>query len=262
MDMTLVTKPLIALSAALVFSCAAYAQQPIATVNGTPISKSMADLFANEQLAQGAQDSPEFRNAVREELIRRQLLTQEAKKAGIDKRADVVAQIEAGRQAQLVRAYIQDYLQKHPISDAQLKSEYERIKSQLGSTEYKARHVLVATEDEAKAIIAALKKGEKIETLAKQSKDPGTKDNGGDLGWNSAGAFVKPFADALAALSKGKFTETPVQTNFGYHVILLEDARPLTPPTFEEAKGQLAQQLQGQQIAKMIEELRAKAKVQ
>jgi len=231
------------------------------TVNGVAIPQTLADIFIAEQRAQGAPDSPELKKAVREELIRRELLIQEAKKAGLDKKPDVAAQAEAARQAFFVRAFVQDYVKKNPISDAQLKTQYEAIKTQLGTTEYKTRHILVKNEDDAKAIIANLKKGAKFEDLAKQSIDPGSKDNGGDLGWASAGNFVKPFSDGLTSLSKGKFTEVPVKTEFGYHVILLEDSRPLSVPPFEEIKPRLLQQAQSQQINKLVDGLRAKAKV-
>ena len=232
------------------------------TVNGTAVSQNLADIFIAEQKAQGAPDSPELKNAVREELIRRELLLQEAKKAGIDKKADVAAQAEAMRQSIIIRAFVQEYARKNPISDAQLKSQYDTIKAQLGSTEFKSRHILVKEEADAKAIIDNLKKGAKFDELAKQSIDPGSKDNGGDLGWSSANNFVKPFADALSSLTKGKFTETPVKSEFGYHVILLEDSRPLAVPAFEEIKPRLLQQAQSQQIGAMVEGLRAKAKVQ
>ena len=198
---------------------------------------------------------------MREELIRRELLVQAAKKAGLDKKAEVAAQADAARAAIYIRAYIQDYLKKNPIADAQLRAGYEKMKSQLGSTEYKARHILVKTEAVAKAIIDNLGKGAKFDELAKQSIDPGSKDKGGDLGWASAGNFVKPFSDALTALAKGKYTETPVKSEFGYHVIELEDTRPLNVPAFEELKPRLLQQAQGEQINKMVEELRGKAKV-
>ena len=231
------------------------------TVNGVAISQTLADIFIAEQKAQGAPDSPELKKAVREELIRRELLIQEAKKAGLDKKPEVAAQAEAARQAFFVRAYIQDYVKKNPISDAQLKAQYDAIKTQLGNTEYKTRHILAKNEDDAKAIIANLKKSAKFEELAKQSIDPGSKDNGGDLGWASAGNFVKPFSEGLTSLSKGKYTETPVKTEFGYHVILLEDSRPLSVPPFEEIKPRLLQQAQSQQINKLVDGLRAKAKV-
>jgi len=232
------------------------------TVNGSPVSQTMANVFIAEQKAQGAPDSPEVKDAVREELIRRELLMQEAKKAGLDKKADIVAQAEAVRQSIIIRAYVQEYARKNPIGDAQLKSQYDAIKAQLGSTEYKARHILVKEETEAKTIIDNLKKGAKFDELAKQSIDPGSKDSGGDLGWSSANNFVKPFADALTSLSNGKYTETPVKSEFGYHVILLDETRPLAVPPFEELKPRLLQQAQSQQISKMVEDLRAKAKVQ
>lgn len=234
----------------------------LATVNGTVIPQKTADAFLAEQRAQGQQETAELRAAVREELIRRELLTQEAKRLGLDKKPDIAAQAELSRQAIYIRAYIQDYIKKNPISDEQLKADYDKIKAQLGGKEYKSRHILVEKEDDAKAIVANLKKGAKFEELAKQSKDPGSKENGGDLGWSSGGSYVKPFADALAALEKGKYTETPVQTEFGYHVILLEDTRPLTPPAFDQIKPQLAQRAQQQLIEKMVGDLRAKAKVE
>ena len=251
-----------ALIVGALMSASASAAGAFVTVNGVAISQNLANVFIAEQKAQGAPDTPELKSAVREELIRRELLIQEAKKAGIDKRPDVAAQAEAARQAFFVRAYIQEYVKKNPITDAQLKSEYDKIKTQLGSTEYKARHILVTSEDDAKVIIAELVKGGKFEELASKSIDPGSKDNGGDLDWASAGNFVKPFSDALTGLSKGKFTETPVKSDFGYHVILLEDTRPLKVPDFEEVKPRLLQQTQTQQISKMVEGLRAKAKVE
>ncbi len=232
------------------------------TVNGVAVSQSMADVFMAEQKAQGAPDSAELRKAVREELIRRELLVQEAKKAGLDKKPDIAAQADAARQAFFIRAYVQDYVKKNPISNDLLKAEYDKIKTQMGSTEYKSAHILVASEDEAKAVIENLKKGAKFAELAKQSIDPGSKENGGDLGWASATNFVKPFSEALTALAKGKYTEAPVKSDFGYHVIMLEDTRPLNAPTFEEIKPRLLQQAQSQQITKMVDDLRAKAKIQ
>ena len=233
-----------------------------ATVNGVGISQTVANAFLAEQQAQGAPDSPELKNAVREELIRRELLAQEAKKLGLDKKPEVAAQADLARQAIFIRAFVQDYVKKHPISDEQAKAAYDRMKSQLGSTEYKVRHILVEKEDDAKTIIVNLKKGAKFEELAKQSKDPGSRDKGGDLGWSSTASYVKPFGDAVTGLAKGKHTETPVKTDFGYHVILVEDSRPFTPPTFEQVKPQIMQRLQQEQLQKLIGELRSKAKVE
>ncbi|MDR2786860.1 MAG: peptidylprolyl isomerase [Candidatus Accumulibacter sp.] len=232
-------------------------------VNGSPIPQNLADAILAEQISKGTPDSPELRNAVREELIRRELLVQQAKIFGIYRKPDVAAQAEAAKQAVFIRSYIQQYVEKNPINDEQLQAEYTRVKAQVGDTEYKTRHILLKEEAEAKAIIDQLKKDAgKFEELAKQSVDPGSKDRGGDLGWANASNYVKPFADALATLKKGKFTETPVKSQFGYHVILLEDTRPMTFPSFEEAKPRLLQQAQQQLVSKMVEDLRAKAKVE
>ena len=253
------------LTAALIahsVGAAAPAPAAAATVNGTVIPSSRIDVMLNEQRAQGAPETPELRNAVREELVRREVLAQEAAKKGLDKKAEVQAQMELARQAVLIRAYIQDYVKTNPISDAELRKEYESIKGQMGAKEYKPRHILVETEDEAKAIIAKLRSGEKFETLATQSKDPGSKDEGGELGWSNPGMFVKPFSDAMVKLEKGQFTQTPVKSDFGYHVIQLDDVRDMKAPAFEEVKPQLEQRLQQQKIEKHIADLRAKAKIQ
>lgn len=250
------------LTGALLSASALAAGNAFVTVNGVAVSQNTANIFIAEQKAQGAPDTPEVKNALRERLIQRELLIQEAKKAGLDKKPEIAAQAEAARQNIYVNAYLQDYVKKNPISDAQLKAQYETIKAQLGNTEYKARHILVVAEADAKAIIDNLKKGAKFDELAKQSIDPGSKDKGGELDWASAGNFVKPFSDALTALTKGKYTETPVKSDFGYHVIMLDDTRPLSVPAFEEIKPRLLQQAQGQQVNKLVDGLRAKAKVE
>ncbi|HRF29615.1 MAG: peptidylprolyl isomerase [Azonexus sp.] len=232
-----------------------------ATVNGQPISQTVYNAFVAEQKAQGAPDSPELQNAVKEELVRREILAQEAKKKGMDKNPNIQGQIELAKQAVLIRAYLSDYVKANPISEAQLKAEYDVIKNNLGSTEYKSRHVLVEKEEEAKAIIAKLDKGEKFSELAKQSKDPGSKDKGGELGWSSPAAYVKPFGEALTKLKKGEYTKTPVQSDFGYHVIQLDDSRPANPPPFDQVKPQMQQRASQQQIETLVKELRSKAKV-
>ena len=233
-----------------------------ATVNGKAIPKVRADALIAGQAAQGQPDSPDLRKAVMEELVRREILTQESIKKGFDKKPEVQGQIDLARQGVLIGAYLNDYVKTHPVTDEQIKKEYEEIKAKLGSKEYKARHVLVEKEDEAKAIIAKLKKGEKIEDLAKESKDPGSKERGGDLGWANPASFVPPFSAAMTKLEKGKFTETPVKSDFGWHVIQLEDTRELKLPGIDEAKGQISQQLQQRQVQKHIDDLRAKAKVE
>jgi len=250
------------LVAGAIISAPAMAQnKAFVTVNGQPIPQSVYDAFISEQKAQGAQDGPELQNAVREELIRRELLAQEAKKKGLDKKGTVPGQVELAKQAVLIRAYLTEHVRANPITEDRLKAEYEGIKANVGSTEYKARHVLVEKEEDAKAIITKLEKGEKFSELAKQSKDPGSRDNGGELGWNPPAAYVKPFGEALVKLKKGEYTKTPVKTDFGYHVIQLDDSRPTSPPPYEQVKPQLQQRASQQQIEQLVKELRAKAKV-
>lgn len=262
------TRPIHAtlLAAALIaLTSAAHAAPPakqVATVNGKPIPQTRFDTIINSQMAQGQPDTPQLRDAVKERLIRIELLAQEAEKKGMDKKPEVAAQIAMTRQDVLIGAYLQDYVKAHPVTDDMVKAEYENLRKTLGEKEYKARHILVESEDEAKAIIGKLKAGEKFEELAKQSKDPGSKERGGDLGWSNKASYVKPFSDAMSALEKGKTTETPVKSDFGYHVIQLEDVREMKAPALDEIKPQLTQRLQQQMIEKHINALRAKAKVQ
>jgi len=216
------------------------------------------DYLLKERLAQGQPDSPELRNAIRDELNTRELLVREAKKKGTDKTTDVKNQTELAAQTVLVRAYVADWIKANPIPEAALRKEYDTIKSQMGDKEYKVRHILVEKEDEAKEIIAELQKGTKFEKLAERSKDTGSKANGGDLDWNAPGNFVKPFSEAMVKLPKGKFTATPVQTQFGWHVIEVSDIRDAKVPTFEEVKPQLQQRMQGQYLDNYFKELRAK----
>lgn len=254
----------IAIATALLLPVAAHAEtsKAYATVNGTAIPKSRADALIAEQLAQGAPDTDDLRKQVREELIRREVLAQEARRTGIDKRADVTGQIELARQAVLIRAYMQEFVKNNPVGDAELKKSYDEIVTRLGNREYKTKHILVEKEEEAKAIIERLKKGEKFDELAKQSKDPGSKDRGGDLGWSSPASYVKPFGDALVKLGKNQFTQEPVKTDFGFHVILLEDVREAKLPSFDEAKPGLSRRVQQQMVEKKILDLRGKAKVE
>ena len=243
---------------------AAAAPAPAAAPAAAPAGKALYpqaqfDFMLKERLAQGAPDTPELRNAIREELNTRELLVREAKKANMDKNPDIKQQMDLAGQTVLVRAYVADWIKKNPIPDADLKKEYDAIKAQMGDKEYKVKHILVDKEDEAKDIIAQLQKGAKFEDLAKaRSKDPGSKDRGGDLDWNAPGGFVKPFSDAMVATPKGKFTATPVQTQFGYHVILVEDVRDAKVPPFDEVKPQLQQRMQAAYLDKYFKELRAK----
>ena len=235
---------------------------PAASASGKELyPKAYFDLLLKERLAQGQPDTPELRNAIRDELNTRELLVREAKKKGVDKTTDVKNQTELAAQTVLVRAYVADWVKANPIPEAVLRKEYDTIRSQMGDKEYKVRHILVDKEDDAKDIIAALQKGEKFEKLAERSKDTGSKANGGDLDWNAPGNFVKPFSEAMVKLPKGKFTATPVQTQFGWHVIEVDDIREAKVPSFDEVKPQLQQRMQGQYLDNYFKELRAKSGV-
>jgi peptidyl-prolyl cis-trans isomerase C len=236
--------------------------QNLAVVNGKPIPSSRADAMVKQMAAQGQQDSPKLRAAIKTELINREVLIQEADKLGLSNNPEVKNQIELARQSILIRALYGDFLKKNPVKDTDIKAEYDKVKAQAGDKEYHARHILVEKEEDAKAIIAKLKSGAKFEDLAKQSKDPGSAANGGDLDWANPAGFVKPFSDAMTSLQKGQITETPVKTQFGYHVIKLEDTRPAKVPSLEEVKQQISESLQQQKVQAFQEELIKKAKVQ
>lgn len=252
----------LALSAALLSSFA-IAAGPVATVNGVAIPQSKVDLYLEQLAARGQQDSPDLRAKIREELIRSEIIAQEASKTGVDKTPAFLSQVELARSQILVSTYINDYIKKHAPSEADMKKEYDAAKSQFTGKEYHARHILVKTEAEANTIIASLKKGKKFDDLAKtKSQDPGSKDNGGDLGWAKPENFVPEFGEAMAKLGKGKVTDAPVKTQFGFHIIKMEDVRDIKGPTYEQLKPQIEQKLQGDIVQKLLADLRAKAKVE
>ena len=191
------------------------------------------------------------------------MLAQEAKKKGLDKDPEVIQQTELANQSVLVSAFVQDYAKNHPVSEDQLKQEYDKLKINLGSKEYKASHILVDTEDEAKAIIAQLrKKGDFAKIAAAKSKDAGSAAHGGELDWAVPSSFVAPFANALVNLKKGSYTKAPVQSQFGWHIIKLDDVRDLKVPPFEDLKPQLIQRMQQQSIQEYVADLRSKAKIE
>ncbi|GAA5785436.1 peptidylprolyl isomerase [Chitiniphilus shinanonensis] len=234
----------------------------VATVNGVVIPDSRSDFFVKQVTERGQKDSPELRTRVKEELVRNEVLTQEAVRKGLDKSPDVQTRVDLARQQVLVGALVNEYVKANPVSEADLKKEYDRIKANMSGKEYKARHILVKDEAEAKAVLADLKKGKKFEDIAKaKSLDKGSAQNGGDLGWSNPNAFVPEFGSALKALQKGKLSE-PVKTQFGYHIIKLDDVRDAKGPSYEEVKPELQRELQGQKVQKYVEELVGKAKVQ
>jgi len=276
MSTTPLTRSLIALTS-LVIATAAMAADPApaadpatkpaakpfyARVNGKAIPASRAQVLLANQLSQGQVKTPELEGAVREELVRREVLAQQAVAKGLDKRSEVQAQVDLARQGVLIGAYLNDFARGVKITDNDVKAEYDKLKGALGDKEYKARHILVETEGEAKDIIAKLKAGQKFEELAKVSKDPGSRDKGGELGWANKASYVPPFAEAMAKLAKGSHTAAPVQSSFGWHVIQLDDVRDLKAPPFDDVKPQIVQRLRQMAVEKHILDLRAKAKVE
>ena len=235
----------------------------IASVNGVAVPAARLELLVKQQEQRGMPDNEHTRSMVREELINRELIVQEAQRTGLAKSADVQTQVDLARQEIVVGAYLRDWVSKNPITDADVKKEYERAKSQAGEKEYRARHILVETEDEAKKVIAELKKGGKFDEIAaKSSKDPGSAQRGGDLDWNVPGTFDKQFSDAMVNLEKGSYTDQPVRTRFGFHVIRLDDVRAVQFPPYEQMRGRLQQQLVHGKVEALVKSLRAKAKIQ
>ena len=237
--------------------------QNLAIVNGKAVPKERAEVLKQQVERSGRPVTPEMEGQIKEEVIAREIFMQEAQKRGLEATADYKTQMELARQTILIRELFADYQKKNPVTDAEIQAEYDKFVAANSGKEYKASHILVATEDEAKAIIASIKKGAKFAEIAKkQSKDPGSGTKGGDLDWANPSSYVSEFTEALIKLDKGKMTQTPVKSQFGWHVIRLDDVREAQMPKLDEVKPQIAQQLQQQKLAKFQEDLRAKAKVE
>ncbi|TCG03998.1 peptidylprolyl isomerase [Paraburkholderia steynii] len=245
------------------FAAAPAFAQNIAVVNGTPIPKSRADALVAQLVQQGQQDSPKLQQAVREELVNREILMQEAIREGIPSKPDVKAQVAVAQQTVVLRALIENFVKKNQPTDAEVKAKYDELVKQIGGKEYHLHHILVDNEQQAKDLIAKIKAGASFEDLAKQfSKDPGSGKNGGDLDWSDPKAYVPEFAAAAEKLQKGQMTDAPVRTQFGWHIIRVDDVRQTPPPPFEQVKAQIAQQMQQEKLQAFEEDLRSKAKVQ
>ena len=252
-----------ALAAALVCAAAGSAAQNVAIVNGKPVPKARMDALASQIAKSGRPITPEMSEQLKEEVIAREVFMQEAQKRGLDGSDDFRAQMELARQTLLIRELFADYQKKNPVTDADIKAEYDKFVAANGGKEYKARHILVEKEDQAKSIIASLKKGGKFEDIAKkQSKDPGSGANGGDLDWANAASYVPEFSQAMIKLNKGQTTDAPVKSQFGWHVIRLDDVREAQLPPMDEVKPQITQALQQQKLAKFQQDLRTGAKIE
>jgi len=237
--------------------------QNVAIVNGKAVPKSRLDSLAQQVVKSGRPVTPDMESQLREEVIAREVFMQEAEKLGLSTSEDFKVQMELARQTIMIRELFADYQKKNPVTEAEMKAEYDKFAEANGGKEYKARHILVEKESEAKEIIASLKKGGKFDDIAKKkSKDPGSGAKGGDLDWANPSSYVPEFTEALVKLNKGQTTETPVKTQFGYHVIRVDDIRTAQLPSYDEVKPQIAQQMQQQKLAAFQNDLRKKAKVE
>ncbi|GAA0763003.1 peptidylprolyl isomerase [Ideonella azotifigens] len=245
---------------AVILPMGAYAQN-IAIVNGKPVPKARVSMLMQQASRNGQPVAPEMEARAKDEVVLREIFAQEAEKKGIPATADYKAQLELLRQTVLIRELFADYQKKNPVTDAEAKAEYDKVKASSSGTEYRARHILVEKEEDAKRLIAEIKAGAKFEDLAKKnSKDPGSAENGGDLDFAKPDAYVPEFGQAMAALKKGEMTQEPVKTQFGYHIIKLEDSREAQFPAFDDVKAQLMQRLSQAKLQKYQEDLRAAAK--
>ncbi|MFL9999958.1 peptidylprolyl isomerase [Paraburkholderia dipogonis] len=245
------------------FAAAPAFAQNIAVVNGTPIPKARADALIDQLVHQGQQNTPQLQTAVREELVNREILMQEALRRGLPNRPDIKAQIAVAQQTVVLRALIEDFVKNNAPSDAEVTARYNALIKDAGGKEYHLHHILVDNEQQAKDLIAKIKAGASFEDLAKQfSKDPGSGKNGGDLDWSDPKAYVPEFADAATHLQKGQMTDTPVHTQFGWHIIRVDDVRDVTPPPLEQVRPQIVQQIQQEKLQAFEEGLRKNAKIQ
>ena len=245
------------------FAAAPAFAQNIAVVNGTPIPKARADALIDQLVHQGQQNTPQLQMAVREELVNREILMQEALRRGLPNRPDIKAQISVAQQTVVLRALIEDFVKNNTPTDAEVTARYNALIKDAGGKEYHLHHILVDNEQQAKDLIAKIKAGASFEDLAKQfSKDPGSGKNGGDLDWSDPKAYVPEFADAATHLQKGQMTDTPVHTQFGWHIIRVDDVRNITPPPLEQVRPQIVQQIQQEKLQAFEEGLRKNAKIQ
>lgn len=250
-------------AAALLVAAPWAAAQNVAIVNGKAVPTARVEALAKQVEASGRPLDDATRAQLKEEVIMREIFMQEAEKRGIAASADYKTQMELARQTLMIRALFMNIEKTNPVTDADIKAEYDKFSSANSGKEFRARHILVEKEDDAKAIIASIKGGAKFEDIAKkQSKDPGSGANGGDLDWANAASYVTEFSEAMIKLGKGEMTQEPVKSQFGWHVIRVDDIRQAQLPKLEELKDQIAQQLKQQRLAAFQNGLREKAKVQ
>lgn len=253
-----------ALTAAVLIASAPWAiAQNVAVVNGKPVPTTRVDALVKQIEASGRAVDDTVRAQIKEEVILREIFMQEAQKRGVANSAEFKNQMELARQTIMIRTLFAEYQKTDPVTDAEVKAEYDKFVAANAGKEFKARHILVEKEADAKAIIANIKKGAKFEDIAKkESKDPGSGANGGDLDWAPAASYVPEFSQAMVKLAKGQMTDAPVQSQFGWHIIRVDDIRDAELPKFDEVKPQIVQQMTQQKLQKFQQDLREKAKIQ
>ena len=236
---------------------------PVATVDGTPITRAQYDTYT-KSLLQGrptTELTTEQKGQILDEMINMELLASQGVKDGVDKDPDVAARLDVLRLRVLADAESQKYLKGKEPTDEELHAEYDTAIAAMDKTEYHAKHILVATQAQAEAVIKKIKGGAKFEDVAKAESTDGSKNNGGDLGWFSLSRMAKPFAEAVKGLKKGEMTNVPVQTQFGWHVIKLEDTRETAPPPFDQVKQQVGNGVVQKKLQAYVETLKKAAKI-
>lgn len=253
-----------ALTAVALLAAAPWAlAQNVAIVNGKAVPLARVEALAQQVAASGRPVDDQVRAQLKEEVVLREIFMQEAQKRGVGATEEFKTQMELARQTIMIRTLFADHQKKNSITDAVVQAEYDKFVEANGGKEFRARHILVEKEDEAKAIIKSIKGGAKFEDIAKkQSKDPGSGANGGDLDWAAAASYVTEFSEAMVKLDKGQMTDAPVKSQFGWHVIRVDDVRQAQLPPLAEVKPQILQQMQQQQLSEYQRNLREKAKVE
>jgi peptidyl-prolyl cis-trans isomerase C len=253
-----------ALTAAVLITTATLASaQNVAIVNGKPVPVARLNVLAEQIAASGRPVDESIRAQLKEEVVLREIFMQEAQKRGVGSSEEYKNQMALARETIMIRALFADFQKKNPVTEADLKAEYDQLVAANSGKEYRARHILVEKEDEAKAIIKSLKAGGKFDDIAKkQSKDAGSGANGGDLDWAAAASYVPEFSEAMVKLEKGQMTQEPVKSQFGWHIIRVDDVRQAEMPKFDDIKPQIAQQMQQQKLKDFQQGLRDKAKIQ
>lgn len=237
--------------------------QNLAIINGKPVPSSRLDALATQLERSGRPVDAAVREQLKEEVILREIFAQEAERRGIKSQADYRSQVELAMQTILIRELFNDFQRTNPVTDAEIQAEYNRFAEANAGKEFRSRHILVATEAEAREIITQIRGGASFEELARtRSLDSGSGQQGGDLDWAGPAVFVAEFSEAMIQLGKGELTQSPVQSQFGWHVIRVDDIRDAALPSIAELRPQIEQSLQQEKLMEFQETLRSRARIQ